>query len=57
MNLYSVVLPSIFMGASVFFIVTATAQSDRATIETRQLIMDVAKTIALLAIAVAIILK
>lgn len=58
MNLYGILLPMVFIGASVFFVAVATAKTNRLiNIETRQLLMEIAKTMALLAIALAIIMK
>lgn len=58
MNMYSILLPMVFIGASVFFVTVATAKANRLiNIETRQLFMEIAKTMALLAIALAVIMK
>jgi|WetSurMetagenome_2_1015567.scaffolds.fasta_scaffold00224_4 hypothetical protein len=58
MSLYPILLPGVFMAASVFFLATGMAQPHRAvSIETRRIILDVSKVLALMAIAAAIILK
>jgi hypothetical protein len=58
MNIYPILLPGVFMAASVFFLVTGIAQSHRVVnIEVRKIVISVSKVLALLAIAAAIILK